>query len=144
LPVPTTMPDPCPVHELSTLHIQQKLTTADQSAHESHTMPFAECFPPSFAVSVFPLAPVANARVLPRRTGLARQCRLVNLQRYSRDQPDICRYPVSDGESDQVTREQRIGERSEGLAVPARSALIHAAHPEHIPYQVTIVRDELE
>lgn len=112
LPVPTTMPEPLPFWISCQCRTRTAgLTAPDKGAHERHAMSLAESFPAALAVRVLSFSLLARNRVLTSRASLASQRRLVDLERHGCDESDICRDPVTHGESDKVARQQGVGER---------------------------------
>lgn len=103
------------------------LTASDQSTHESDTMPLAQRLASSFSMGIFPLAPLAHLSVLPCWSCFSGQRGFVNLKMVGGNQPDIGGDAVSDGKSDEVAREEGVGERAERGTVSD---------------EVTVMRDE--
>lgn len=92
-------------------------TASDQSTHERHAVSFSQSLASTFTVRILPLAPLTHHGVLPRRPGLARQSRLVNLERVGGDESDVGWDTVAHGEVDQVAGEQGVREGFEGLTI---------------------------
>jgi hypothetical protein len=86
-------------------------TASDQRAHERHTMPFSQGFTAALPMGVLALASAALCRVLSRWSCFSCERGFVDFKRDRGHQTNIRRDTVSDGESHQVTWEERVGER---------------------------------
>lgn len=110
-------------------------------------MPLSERLPAAFAVRILTFAALTHFSVLPCGSCLSRQSRLVNLERNGGNESDVRRYTVTNGECHQVSWEQGIGKRSDGLTVPIKGqkgipgCMLRVSRDP--PYQMTVMRYQL-